>query len=844
MQQVQITSKNITLFIAAQPFARGGEGLLYEVLSPKAYKGAVVKIYHQEKRTQQRAKKIDYLVANPPLFAQDEAYCPVAWPLAAIHDKGRFIGFLLRKFAGKTLEILCTPKLPKKLDQEWARFDFKQPEAMELRQKVCFNLAVALQHIHAAQHYAFVDLKPDNILIQPNGLVSLVDMDSIEVSEEGLLLFAAPVATPDYTPAEFYQKEGQKWGYRESWDRFSMSVIFYKVLLGIHPYAASCSGIYEKADTLAAKIEEGLFTQHPSKTQFLSVIPTLHKGFEKLPNVLKDCFMQCFAYGHEQPKLRPTAEEWCWALAGEINQEVRNDLSYLPFSSNLSMPDWPSIPIWLSANLDKSLVDYARNNGETLKLNFKLHGPSIKRYFWIGRQTKEDWIKLQDSLSPNLKDKLILQKWTLQEQALLAQWLLDWKTEQKEQLDFCKNKLTTCQAFYHKNADILKAFLRDLNRQLALQIQKTHQQKRESYILLTEDETWQQFRGNSLAAKIWHLTQWRHSAQNTIDDNNLKLRMEGERVLNKAMHQIEKSYYQNLQVVEDEIKTKRDLARKELEVAYENRVKNSPDYLKIVAEGAVLHQNYQLELKALQENYANQLAELDKQFQQNLLSIALISPSNADAQQRQSDLNRQKALFEQMQETQKTIIQQNYNAKKEALAETLKEALIIWNANLDLGLQAARKSLEIRAFKNPLQLIMDKLQQELQLAKAEIEKEYLDSRAICQEKFELLKKNIAHKIQKEKATVLEQHRTFESHLTTLHQNYQNAIEACNTQLNIAYTQLAESLAYKKNRLQTLIDLELEFIAELFFTSSHNLQSNWMDTVGGAESDWVISQLST
>ena len=238
------------------------------------------------------------------------------------------------------------------------------------------------------------------------------------------------------------------------------------------------------------------------------------------------------------------------------------------------------------------------------------------------------------------------------------------------------------------------------------------------------------------------------------------------------------------------------------------------------------------------------MAELDKQFQQNLLSIALISPSNADAQQRQSDLHRQKALFEQMQETQKTIIQQNYNAKKEALAETLKDALIIWNANLDLGLQAARKSLEIRAFKNNLQLIMDKLQQELQLAKAEIEKEYLDSRAICQEKFELLKKNIAHKIQKEKATVLEQHRTFESHLTTLHQNYQNAIEACNTQLNIAYTQLAESLAYKKNRLQTLIDLELEFIAELFFTSSHNLQSNWMDTVGGAESDWVISQLST
>lgn len=311
------TAKGTLIELAPTSFAKGGEGKLYHVQNPSTWKNCVAKIYYPQKRTTARAQKLTYLVQNPLHFQQKEASSLVAWPLELLYEEKNFIGFLMPMANGELLEVLAAPKLPRKLAavNKWKRFDFRQSTAFALRQKVCFNIAVALQHIHATGKYVMVDLKPENILIQSNGLVSLVDMDSIQIVEEGKQLFSAAVATPEFAPPEFHHDSRSL--KVSSWDEFSLAIIFYKILLGIHPFAATAKGKYEKAITLGEKIAAGLYVQDVNLQPIFRSIPPPHQVFDLLDSKLKNLFNSCFIAGKEEQSLRPSAEDWCLALGGD-----------------------------------------------------------------------------------------------------------------------------------------------------------------------------------------------------------------------------------------------------------------------------------------------------------------------------------------------------------------------------------------------------------------------------------------------------------------------------------------------------------------------------------------------
>ncbi|BDS15291.1 protein kinase domain-containing protein [Aureispira anguillae] len=302
-----------SISLVAKPFAGGGEGDLYEVLTA-SHKQYVAKIYHPQKRSKEREEKIAYLIEHPPVGLSEEG--AIVWVIDALYDANyQFAGFIMPFARGKKLELLCLGKLSRKLGQEWSRFDFKHKTALQYRLRVCFNLAAAIYQIHATNHYVLVDMKPENILIQSNGLLSIVDTDSVEVLEDGVAIFPAPVATPEYSPPEFYrQAEEKNKTVRESWDRFGLAVIFYKLLCGIHPFAASAKPPYDHLVSLHEKIEEGLFVHNKTRQTLLNVVPPPHQRFEALDLGLQDLFIQCFEGGHESPELRPTANEWCAAF--------------------------------------------------------------------------------------------------------------------------------------------------------------------------------------------------------------------------------------------------------------------------------------------------------------------------------------------------------------------------------------------------------------------------------------------------------------------------------------------------------------------------------------------------
>jgi serine/threonine protein kinase len=324
-KQYKLEKSGILITLSAKPFAGGGEGNLYKITTPQKLRKYVAKLYHPHKLSSTREEKINYLAAYPPIQSAENggAHNSVIWVKDALYDKGRFVGFIMPYTEGEKLEILCTPKIPKKIRREWARFDFKKsPKALDMRLKLSFNICAAIHQVHSMERYVLVDMKPDNIIIQTNGLVSIVDTDSVEVVESGKSLFDAPVATPEYTPPEHYRTLDYDPTEREAWDRFGLGVILYKLMFGIHPFAASSGAPYEQLTTLHDKIKHGLFVHHPAKKSSFTIIPPPHKAFYKLDKSLQDLFFRCFIDGDDDPDLRPSAEEWCATILLSLDDET------------------------------------------------------------------------------------------------------------------------------------------------------------------------------------------------------------------------------------------------------------------------------------------------------------------------------------------------------------------------------------------------------------------------------------------------------------------------------------------------------------------------------------------
>jgi serine/threonine protein kinase len=349
-----LKGSNEAVLIEEKPFASGGEGALHQILSPARYINHVAKVFHIHKRGDfLREAKIIYLIENRPRFDYTPDHETIIWVEQAIYDeKSNFSGFIMPRASGEKLEILCAPNLPKHLGADWKRLSFSHKDSFRLRLKVCYNLASAIHQIHASGKYVLVDLKPDNVIIYPNGLISIVDTDSFEISENGKTIFPATVATPEYTPPEYY--EGIRPGevsIENSWDRFGLAVIFYRILFGIHPFAASAVPPYDNLVSLGDKIHHGLYVHH-YKNKIFSVIPPPHRKFDSLDEELKSLFQTTFIDGHENPNNRISAEQWAMAFMSSPYLIVDRPLP----SKSLEL-DVVILENWYEAAIEKAIAE-------------------------------------------------------------------------------------------------------------------------------------------------------------------------------------------------------------------------------------------------------------------------------------------------------------------------------------------------------------------------------------------------------------------------------------------------------------------------------------------------------
>lgn len=300
------------------PVKRGGEGAIHRIISGTG-PPLVAKLWHFPQKNVSSQQRIQWMIEHSPVKnVSANVQNAIIWPQDLV--------FRNRKPAGYTMSLVpesiklfsfIQPQFPDpKWDQKWQKFSVDN--GFRNRLTVCYNLAQTVDFIHKSGNYQLVDMKPENILVKPNGHISLIDLDSIQIRENGSVLFPATVFTPEYSPPEFHQRKFTPGvtEFSSQHDQFSLAVILYQILVNVHPYQAS----HPKNTAVHQNIADALWVHGPRKKE-LHRIPYFHDFFHQLPQPLQALFHQTFGEGHASPQKRTTASQWASTLLKAIHAE-------------------------------------------------------------------------------------------------------------------------------------------------------------------------------------------------------------------------------------------------------------------------------------------------------------------------------------------------------------------------------------------------------------------------------------------------------------------------------------------------------------------------------------------
>lgn len=293
---ILLNSKKERIKIEEHPFAKGGEGAIYRILQ-SPYKDCCVKYFHPGK-LDSRIDKLDYMVKHQ-LVAPTNSQYRICWPLDFVYNNGACVGFVMPfSFVGShsLYDIYLKDDNP--------IFDRRKKEGVENRLKLLFNIATAIDILHK-EGYALIDFKPQNILFTDSGQISMIDLDSIQISHNNKLLFPATAFTIEYAFPHELNLIGKNKIISTRWDCYSFSVVAYQILLGIHPFTAST----DKKDKSGSEISgladlmfNNMFPFGPRMND-IKVAPNIQYYFYCLPSKLQEIFIHSFNLNATTPNM-------------------------------------------------------------------------------------------------------------------------------------------------------------------------------------------------------------------------------------------------------------------------------------------------------------------------------------------------------------------------------------------------------------------------------------------------------------------------------------------------------------------------------------------------------------
>ncbi|HBQ97144.1 MAG TPA: hypothetical protein DD761_01225, partial [Cyanobacteria bacterium UBA11691] len=293
---------------AATELGVGGEAKVYGLSEDKTQ---VAKVYHKLKP--EYGLKLTAMLENPPNNpTANQNHLSFAWPEDLLfNQKQQVVGFLMPRIS--EMRPIIDLYNPKTRRTQWPWFEYSRLH------RTARNLAGALKSLHE-RGYVIGDINESNILVTETTLITLVDMDSIQVKHpETKEVYRCPVGKPEFTPPEL---QGQAFGNLDrtpEQDCFGLAVLIFQLLMeGTHPFA----GVYKlpgDPPAIAQRIAQGYFP-HGRRSVPLTPMP-VSPPFTLLYPKLQVLFRRCFEEGFDNPHVRPDAKVWQLAL-----QDAERDL--------------------------------------------------------------------------------------------------------------------------------------------------------------------------------------------------------------------------------------------------------------------------------------------------------------------------------------------------------------------------------------------------------------------------------------------------------------------------------------------------------------------------------------
>jgi DNA-binding helix-hairpin-helix protein with protein kinase domain len=287
--------------LAAKPFAIGGEGSVYDVLSRP---DVVAKIYNKP----QSKERCEKLRAMSKLCTTDLLKI-AAWPTATLYsNNSSLINGILMPRIHDFMEIHHLYSVAqRKKDFPDADWGFLLHTAR--------NCSIAFESIHNHGHVVG-DVNQKNVMVSKKGIVALVDCDSFQIVD-GTKIFRCGVGVPEYTPPELHGKRFESLDRSSNHDLFGLAILlFHLLMLGRHPF----SGVpLIQADIPIEKaIVDGYYAYTTNKSSSRLKPPPNVPPVTILDPSLIDMFERAFC-----TQKRPSATEWRSTLDKSLSQIVR-----------------------------------------------------------------------------------------------------------------------------------------------------------------------------------------------------------------------------------------------------------------------------------------------------------------------------------------------------------------------------------------------------------------------------------------------------------------------------------------------------------------------------------------
>jgi len=283
---------------------RGAEGAIYEVPGDAT---RVIKLYHPDKVRGDQGDKLKAMLADPPNDPmRAKAHASIAWPedLVVSQDSGQVCGFVMPR-------LRDAYSFSKILDVDLRRTNLPSFTYRSLC-RTAANLVSAVRALHE-KGYVIGDVNDRNIMATPEALVTIVDTDSFQVTENGSgHVYQCLVCTPFYTPPELQKVSFDRIDRSPEQDLFGIGVLLFQLLMeGTMPYACVPADTSNPPQGVEGLIR-GYFPYVPNQHGIKP--PPWAPPYSMLHPALQKLFSMCFVDGHGNPQSRPDARTWHRAL--------------------------------------------------------------------------------------------------------------------------------------------------------------------------------------------------------------------------------------------------------------------------------------------------------------------------------------------------------------------------------------------------------------------------------------------------------------------------------------------------------------------------------------------------